>query len=225
MINIVISPSQQSWNRCAQGDSEQEHTFTIGQKVYEHLQQYECNCLLIQPIFGTEIETLNEVVRQSNLFCNTHAVERNYHFDIHTDAGGYAKGASGFYTSENGKSFIIDVWREVSRLTPWGDGTCTKRDNLFVLNGTLATAGSIELSFHDSEEESKWIHMNIDQLAQAIVRGMVNNLGLKLKNEKPVHWAEKSYQSLISKGIVINERRFDDGIKRGEIFALLDQLK
>ena len=38
------------------------------------------------------------------------------------------------------------------------------------------------------------------------------------------HWAEKYYQSLLKKGIEINDRRFDDTITRGEIFALLDRL-
>jgi hypothetical protein len=38
------------------------------------------------------------------------------------------------------------------------------------------------------------------------------------------HWAEKPYNSLIKKGIVIHEKRFDDSVKRGEIFSLLDQI-
>jgi len=39
------------------------------------------------------------------------------------------------------------------------------------------------------------------------------------------HWAEKFYQSLLSKGMIIHDRRFNDKITRGEVFALLDQLK
>lgn len=38
------------------------------------------------------------------------------------------------------------------------------------------------------------------------------------------HWAEKHYQSLNKKGIVIHERRFDDKITRGEVMALLDKM-
>jgi N-acetylmuramoyl-L-alanine amidase len=38
------------------------------------------------------------------------------------------------------------------------------------------------------------------------------------------HWAEKDYQELIKKGIVINEKRFDDKITRGELFALLNRI-
>lgn len=37
------------------------------------------------------------------------------------------------------------------------------------------------------------------------------------------HWAEKHWISLNEKGIKINEKRFDDPMTRGEVFALLDR--
>jgi peptidoglycan LD-endopeptidase CwlK len=39
-----------------------------------------------------------------------------------------------------------------------------------------------------------------------------------------VHWAEKHYKNLIEKGIIIHEKRYDDFITRGEVFALIDRL-
>lgn len=44
----------------------------------------------------------------------------------------------------------------------------------------------------------------------------------KLNN--PPHWAQKYYDYLISKGIVIHDKRFDDTITRGEVFALMARL-
>lgn len=41
---------------------------------------------------------------------------------------------------------------------------------------------------------------------------------------KAPHWAEKYKVSLQSKGIIINDDRFDDFMKRGEVFALLDRI-
>jgi N-acetylmuramoyl-L-alanine amidase len=38
------------------------------------------------------------------------------------------------------------------------------------------------------------------------------------------HWSEKYFQNLNKNGIKINEKRFDDSITRGEIFALLDRV-
>ncbi len=40
-----------------------------------------------------------------------------------------------------------------------------------------------------------------------------------------VHWAEKHFNSLNKKGIKINEKRYDDPITRGEVFALLDRFR
>lgn len=42
---------------------------------------------------------------------------------------------------------------------------------------------------------------------------------------EPVHWAENHYRFLTEeKGIVINEKRFDDNITRGEFFALMARM-
>lgn len=38
------------------------------------------------------------------------------------------------------------------------------------------------------------------------------------------HWAEKHFVSLNDKGIEINERRFDDLLKRGELMAVIDRM-
>lgn len=38
------------------------------------------------------------------------------------------------------------------------------------------------------------------------------------------HWAEKHKTSLESKGIKINDTRYDEYMTRGEVFALLDRI-
>ncbi len=48
-----------------------------------------------------------------------------------------------------------------------------------------------------------------------------------VEEEKPMdkeHWAEKHYDNLNKKGIEVHERRFEDNLKRGEMFAILDRL-
>lgn len=45
----------------------------------------------------------------------------------------------------------------------------------------------------------------------------------KLKVDSP-HWALLHYNNLIDKGYTIHEKRFDDNMTRGEIFALLDRI-
>jgi cell wall-associated NlpC family hydrolase len=45
-----------------------------------------------------------------------------------------------------------------------------------------------------------------------------------LEEKAPEHWAKKHRDSLIKRGLVIHEERYNDPITRGEIFALLDQV-
>ncbi len=223
MTNIILSCSQQSWNKCALGDTEEEHTYKIAEKTGLLLQDYDCNVLVVsKDLIGSEGETLTEVVNLSNAFAFAHQGQ-SYHLDIHTDAGGYGKGSSGFYVSENGRQFVTLVQAEVAKITPWTDIGISKRDNLYVLNQTQAVAGLIELCFHDNYDEAKHLHDNMDLYCQAIVRGLVRACGLSLKKKE--HWANKHYLSLKSKGYEINKEEFDRPLTRGEAFALLDQIK
>lgn len=41
---------------------------------------------------------------------------------------------------------------------------------------------------------------------------------------KKEHWAEKHFESLKNKGIEIKEKRFDEPMTRGEVFALIDRI-
>jgi len=219
MINIILSCSQQSWNKCIIGDTEEDHTYAIAEKSGLLLQDYNCNVLVIsKDIIGTEAETLNEVVRLSNEFAFANGGQ-SYHLDIHTDGGYQGKGASGFYYTENGRQFISLIQKEVSDITPWLDSGVSQRD-LYVLKATQSVAGLIELSFHDVYTQAKHIHDNMDLYAQAIVRGLVRACGLVKKENQP-HWAEVHWKYLNDNGVEIKEKRYDDPMKRGEAFAII----
>lgn len=222
MINIILSCSQQSWNKCVMGDSEEDHTYAIAEKAGLLLQDYDCNLLVIsKDIIGSEAETLTQVVNLSNDFAYAHGGQ-SFHLDIHTDGGYQGKGSSGFYISENGRQFITLIQKEVASITPWLDTGVSQRNDLYVLKKTQAVAGLIELSFHDNYEEAKHIHENMDLYAMAIVRGLVKACSLQLKKKE--HWASKHYISLKAKGWNIQKGEFDRPPTRGELFALLDQI-
>lgn len=179
-INIILSPSQQVNNKCAIGDSEAVHCRLIALKIAEKLKAYDCNVWLVPEIEGTESEILNKVCNSSNYFVENNKADKSYHLDIHTDAGNYATGASGFYVSEAGKNFISEIHKQLIDLTPWKDGKVSERE-LYVLRHTLAVAGLIEIAFHDNIQSATWIHGNIDLIADTIVRGLVNATGITLK--------------------------------------------
>lgn len=84
----------------------------------------------------------------------------------------------------------------------------------------------VENGFHTNMEDSLIFRDKHKELAAVQARAIASFYGLKkkaVKEEKP-NWAQKHYDSLIKKGVVINETRFDDPITRGELFALLDRI-
>lgn len=189
MVNIILSPSQQVANKCALGDSEEDHCFEIAKLTALLLKDYECNVLVVpKEINGTEAAVLQQVVEASNGFCNRNYKLPSFHLDIHTDAGYNGKGSSGFYISENGRQFISIIQKEIAKVTPWLDSGVTKR-SLYVLKHTVAIAGLIELSFHDRRTEATHIHENMDLYALGLLNGLVSACGIvKKKVEIDKHY-------------------------------------
>jgi N-acetylmuramoyl-L-alanine amidase len=101
-----------------------------------------------------------------------------YHFALHSDAGGYATGASLLYKSGEGLKFSTPIIEEVMKLTPWNDVGIKARNDLYELNKTLAYAALLEVSFHDSSKESSWIHDNMKPIADTLTRGVIRGLGV-----------------------------------------------
>lgn len=83
----------------------------------------------------------------------------------------------------------------------------------------------VEMGFHTNPTDCDFFKNNHETLAIVQARAIASHYGLKkkaIKDEKE-HWAEVHYNNLIDKGIEIHEKRFDDNITRGEMFALLDR--
>ena len=107
-----------------------------------------------------------------------------------------------------------------------------KTMELYVCKYTNAPAVLVELGFMDYKEEAKQMKDPVwhDRYAKAITKGICEYFGISVKfgvekeDGYKEHWGEKYYQSLLKKGIEINDRRFDDVITRGEVFALLDRI-
>lgn len=62
----------------------------------------------------------------------------------------------------------------------------------------------------------------IKAAASAQYRALLQYFGLSAKGAN--HWAQKHYDSLLAKGVTIDETRFNDAVMRGELFALLDRI-
>ena len=83
----------------------------------------------------------------------------------------------------------------------------------------------VEYGFADNVNDTKRLLENWKQYAESVVKAFCLHIGyIYTPVQKNEHWAELYYNSLIKKGIKINEKRFDDTITRGEMFVLLDRI-
>lgn len=100
-----------------------------------------------------------------------------------------------------------------------------KTANFYVIKYTQMPAVLVEMAFISNPYEEKLLASVDfqDNVAVAMAKGICNYFEAKYVTEKE-HWAEKHYKSLKEKGVEIYEKRFDDYITRGELFALLDRI-
>lgn len=171
-INLVIAYSQQRQNKCKMGDTEQDHTYTIADALFDILSlDSRLNVFIIpRQNTGTDIGNLRESIRLSNEFIKKNG--KGFHIEIHTDAGGYSKGCSALYKSEAGKRLATTLYNELSDLTPTTDAGVRKREDLGALNQTLAVATILELSFHDDQKQAEWIHAEFNSIAVRLANGI-----------------------------------------------------
>lgn len=165
-IKLVISPSQQD-------GTEQPLIQPIAQRLYDILDADNILDVYLCPYFpGNDESALYQAIQWSN------GINPDYHFALHADAGGYARGASGLYFSENGRKFITPITQAIMDITPWSDVGVKYRDNLGELKRTNAVAGLLEISFYDNSEELSWMKANTELIVQTIKSGIYKALNI-----------------------------------------------
>jgi len=108
----------------------------------------------------------------------------------------------------------ISIYTRESTTSPGNDYyTVLRYSNMPCVITEFAFLDSDDRFIIDTNEELKLE-------AEAIYKGICDYFGVKV-NQTQEHWAEKYYQYLISKGITIYERRFDDVATRGDMFAMI----
>lgn len=152
------------------------------------------------------------------------------HYNAYKGTWGSHGGIETLYhaTSSKSKSLAIAIQRQLIASTDMRNRGTVARDNLHVLRATNMPAVLVECGFMDNRAEASLMLDKAYQLkcAEAMAKGICEYLGVGYKQEEVLmpHWAEASYESLLRKGIVIHDKRFDDNMTRGEIFALLDRI-
>lgn len=101
----------------------------------------------------------------------------------------------------------------------------TAKDFYGIIRHTTMPAIITEYAFIDNMTDREMINSveKLEKEGRAIANGIISYFSQLNEKQPSEHYAEKHYKKLIDAGIVIHEKRFDDGVKRGEIFALLSQ--
>ena len=185
----------------------------------------------------------DDTVMQEVAECN--AYDPDLAVDIHNNSGG-GDGFEVFHTIHGGTGKVLaeNIERHVKAI---GQNSCgvktrqgTSGDYYAFIRETVAPAVIVEGVFVDTKADAAQADTLVEQQAfgVAYAKGILDTLGLSYDEpeddaeqdtpaepEQPAeHWAQQYYDSLIDKGVRIDETRFDDKITRGEVFALLDRI-
>lgn len=187
-----------------------------------------------------EDDTVNEEVAECNAYGPDLAV------DIHNNSGG-GDGFEVYHTiyGGTGKTLAQNIEKHVKAIGQNSRGVKTRQGNngdyYAFIRETVAPAVICEGVFVDTKADAAQADTLAEQQAfgVAYAKGILDTLGLSYDEpeddgtqdtpaepELPAkeHWAQPYYDSLIAKGVRIDETRFDDPITRGEVFALLDRI-
>ena len=187
----------------------------------------------------------NDTVSQEVAECNAYAPDLAV--DIHNNSGG-GDGFEVFHTIHGGTGKVLaqNIEKYVKAIGQNSRGVKTRQgtsgDYYAFIRETVAPAVICEGVFVDTKTDAAQADTLAEQQAfgVAYAKGILDTLGLSYDEpeddgeqdapaepEQPAkeHWAQQYYDSLIAKGVRIDETRFDDPITRGEVFALLDRFK
>lgn len=88
-----------------------------------------------------------------------------------------ARGTETLYKSFNGQRLANDIQSQIIRSIDTVDRGVKKRDDLWVLNGTDATAVLVEMAFIDNDDDLEMLNNDLDTIVRAIARGITDYMG------------------------------------------------
>ena len=167
---IYISPSNQVSNRYAVGNTnEAEQCRKIATKLVEALNR--CGFESLTNVTGD----MYEHVRDSNAF------GADLHIPIHTNAyNGKVAGTRMFCYAKNGNGYkaCAAIMAALAPITPGESDSITVK-NLYEVRCAAAPTAYIEVGFHDNQAEAQWIIDHVEDIAEAICRGVCHYYDVK----------------------------------------------
>ena len=134
-----------------------------GKLLARYLETACCDVRVVQS------DDLGYVCEQSNNW------GANIFVSLHCNAfNTVARGTETLYKSFNGQRLAECVQNQIINSINTIDRGVKKRDGLWVLNGTDATAVLVEMAFIDNEDDHSLLMNNLDAIVRAIARGITD---------------------------------------------------
>jgi N-acetylmuramoyl-L-alanine amidase len=182
MYKIFLSPSNQFENKYAgMYTSEGEQMGKVAQALQKALER----C-------GFGVLKIHDATMQAKV----HAADQygaDLYIPIHSNAyNGKVSGTRMFCWSkkEVGYYACCNIAAHLFPLTPGTSESITEAPDLYEVRMPTAPTVYIEVDFHDVEEVARWIVDHIDEIAEAICKGVCDHFGVPYVEPKP----EKLYR-------------------------------
>lgn len=200
---IIVGYSQQKSNICKAGDTEWAHTKIIAKHIFDKLDKDNLvSCILLGDSPGdSDKQRLTNSVCKINEITLKKDIKNTYCVMVHTNATGtneLGKGAECIYYPGNEKTKTMGI-RIIKELAKIGlkERVVYSNSSLHSLNSTKCNALIIEAGFHDNEEEALWIHLNLENIANAIVLGIYKALDIPYTAIEIKTWETETKKQLV----------------------------
>ena len=166
---IYISPSDQDANLYAVGNTnEMVQCRKISRALVAALKR--CGFEAME----NQTDTMEERVEESNRW------GADLHLPVHTNAfNTQVQGTRLMSYDLEGEGYRIcqTIMKTLAPITPGSSDSVTARPGLYEIRAAAAPTAYIEVAFHDNATEAQWIIDHIDDIAEAICKGICNYFG------------------------------------------------
>lgn len=170
-MKIYLSPSSQTENKYAVGGTNEA---VQCRKIATALEAALKRCGFDAKANTTEGQTMYDRVKESN------AWGADAHIPIHSNAfDGKVAGFRGFYYSKTSEGYklVAAIEDALAPITPGKADGLSAQPRLYEIKASNAPCAYLEVGFHDNPEEAQYIIDHIDDIAEAICKGICKHYG------------------------------------------------
>ena len=198
-MKIYLSPSQQYYNKYSAGDTTEKEQCN---RIAEHCERALIRC-------GFEVKRAAAGTKTDDAIAESNAWGAQLHVPIHTNAGG-GKGCVVFVSqlSDDRLRYAQAVYDELSEITVADESYGVRTARFDEIRKTSGKCIYVEAEFHDSVEGAEWIIENVEEIGEAICRGICKGADIVYVPENYDSEAEKAKRWAVETGLI---RGYKDG--------------